>query len=90
VGRGGAPRYTRQRRFEKAAQVAGIAVVAVKPWAPQRGSSHGPNAVGTNGTVVRTGQLTGGPQRFRIFSNLSKTGSTLKIKKGALTCSKNS
>jgi hypothetical protein len=31
------------------------------------GGGHGPNAVGTGGAVVRTGRLTGGPQRFQIF-----------------------
>jgi hypothetical protein len=65
-------------------------VAAVKPWAQQSGDGRGPNAVGMVGAVVRKGRLTGGPQRFRIFSNVSKTGSTLKIKMDALSCSKNS
>jgi hypothetical protein len=54
------------------------------------GGGHGPNAVGTGGIVVQTGRLMGGPQRFQIFSNLSKTGSNLKINLGPLSSSKNS
>jgi hypothetical protein len=35
----------------------------------RQGSGCGPATVGTGGAMVRTGQLTGGPQRFRIFPN---------------------
>jgi hypothetical protein len=40
------------------------------PWSKRSRHKH---------AVVRTRQLMGGPQRFQIFFNLSKTGSTLKI-----------
>jgi hypothetical protein len=53
------------------------------------GGRRGLNAVGSGGTVVRTGRLMGGPKRFWIFFNVSKTSSTLKINMGALSCSKN-
>jgi hypothetical protein len=55
----------------------------------QCGSGRGLNAVSAGSAVVRIGQLMGGPQRCQIFSNLSKTGSNLKIKMGALSGSKN-
>jgi hypothetical protein len=87
---GGCSFYSWWRRLAKAARAVIGAVAAAKPWVRQNGGGHGPNAVGTSGAVVRTGRLTGGPQRFWIFSNLSKTGSTLKIKMGALSYSKNS
>jgi hypothetical protein len=54
------------------------------------GGIRGQNAGGTGGTVVWTGRLMDGPQWFQIFFNLSKIGSNLKIKMGALYCSKNS
>jgi hypothetical protein len=50
-----------------AAQAAGRVVAMEKRWVWQNGCGYGPNVVGTGGAIVRTGRLTGGPQRFRIF-----------------------
>jgi hypothetical protein len=76
--------------WKKVAQATGGAVATVKPWALQSDGGRGPNAVGTGGAVVRTVRLTGGAQRFQIFSNLSKIGLNLKTKMGVLSYSKNS
>jgi hypothetical protein len=70
--------YSRQKKLAKAARAAAGAVAVVKlgvaerrwPWS--KCGRH-------SGAIVRTGWLTGGPQRFQIFSNLSKTVSNLKI-----------
>jgi hypothetical protein len=62
--RGGCSFYSRWRQLAKAARATGGAVVAAKPWAWQSGGGRSPNMVGT---IVRTGRLMGGPQRFQIF-----------------------
>jgi hypothetical protein len=49
-----------------------VAAATLSAW--QNGGGRGLNAVGMSGTVVQTRRLTGGPQRFQIFSNLSKNG----------------
>jgi hypothetical protein len=58
---GGCSFYSRWRRLAKAARAAGGAVAAAKPWVWQSSGDHGPNTVGTGGTVVQTGRLMGGP-----------------------------
>jgi hypothetical protein len=65
---------------------------AVRLWAANNGSE----AVGVcmvaaaavQGASVRTVRLTGGPHSVLIFSNLSKTGLTLKIQNGCLLLQK--
>jgi hypothetical protein len=42
------------------------------------------------GVSIQTVRLASGPTRFHFPPNLSKTGSTCKIKMDALSCSKNS
>jgi hypothetical protein len=63
----------------------GWQTTAAKLWAQAR--QRPPLSEGTRcrpGTSVRTVRLTGGHHAVLIFSNLSKTGSTLKIKNGCL------
>jgi hypothetical protein len=61
-------------RWKKVARAAGEVAAAATLSAWQNGGGRGLNAVGMSGTVVQTRRLTGGPQRFQIFSNLSKNG----------------
>jgi hypothetical protein len=77
---GGCSFYSWRRRLAKVVSAAAEAVASATVWTRSARA----------GTVVRTGRLTSGPQRFYMFFNLSKTSSTLKIKIDTLTCSKNS
>jgi hypothetical protein len=72
-----------RRRWKVAAQAVGM--VAVKPWAWTR--RRPPLSEGARrglGASVRTGSPTGGSRVVFYFSNLSKTGSTVKVQNGCL------
>jgi hypothetical protein len=71
-----------------AAQAMGRVVVVAKLWVRHNGGGHGLIVGGMGGAVVQTRRLMGGHQRFHFF-NLSETSSTLKIKMGSLSYSKN-
>jgi hypothetical protein len=55
--------YSRTRRWPRVAKPVGGKAMG------GQGGGHSLDTVGAGGAVVRTGQLTDGPQRFHIFPN---------------------
>jgi hypothetical protein len=87
---GGCSFYSQCKRLAKAVRAAVRVVAVVKLGARQRSGGHGLNAVSTGGRRCSDRATDEWALAVLDFSNLFKTGSTLKIKMDTLTYSKNS
>jgi hypothetical protein len=88
---GGAPFIAAKGGWQWRCELRPGAVVALKLWAWQSGSGHGPKAIGAAERRCSDKAVDEWAQAvLDFFSNLSKTSSTLKIKIDVLPCFKNS